>query len=224
MVPGQHAQLTHGDTQAVATRFRTDFTTWEWQNEVLGAEEAIKRALEHLYVGSLDAQAELKNKLGAQFSHNYLVGYFEAILWPDHVMRFSDYNRLLESRIPMPSSLETPSTQATSGEIKGTVAHKGKATGKVRVVQPEAIASAIFDEGDILVTDNTDIRFVGLMQKAGAIVTDRGGMLSHASIVARELKKPCIVGTSQASRLLKDGDLVEVDAEQAVVRILKRFS
>ncbi|HYC34168.1 MAG TPA: PEP-utilizing enzyme, partial [Candidatus Paceibacterota bacterium] len=70
----------------------------------------------------------------------------------------------------------------------------------------------------ILVTDNTDVRFLPLMKKAAAIVTDRGGILSHAAIVARELKKPCIVGTKVATKILKDEDLVEVDAQKGVVR------
>ena len=55
------------------------------------------------------------------------------------------------------------------------------------------------------------------MKKAKAIITDHGGMTSHAAIVSRELSIPCIVGTKIATRVLKDGDLVEVDAERGVV-------
>ncbi len=60
------------------------------------------------------------------------------------------------------------------------------------------------------------------MRKAKAIVTDEGGVTCHAAIVSRELKIPCIVGTKIATRVLKDGDLVEVDADKAVIKILKR--
>ncbi len=56
------------------------------------------------------------------------------------------------------------------------------------------------------------------MQKAAAFVTNEGGIVSHASIVARELKKPCIVGTKNATQVLKDGDHVEVDATRGIVR------
>jgi pyruvate,water dikinase len=59
------------------------------------------------------------------------------------------------------------------------------------------------------------------MKIAGAIVTDRGGILSHVSIVARELKKVCIVDTKVATKILHDGDLVEVDAERGLIKILK---
>jgi pyruvate,water dikinase len=56
------------------------------------------------------------------------------------------------------------------------------------------------------------------MAKAGAIITDVGGLLCHASIIARELGKPCIIGTQSATKVLKEGDLVEVDATNGVIR------
>jgi len=68
----------------------------------------------------------------------------------------------------------------------------------------------------------TDPRYVFAMKKAGAIVTDEGGITCHAAIVARELKKPCIIGTKIATKVLKGGDLVEVDAERGIVRILEK--
>ncbi len=74
----------------------------------------------------------------------------------------------------------------------------------------------------ILVAPMTTPDFVPLMKRAGAIITDEGGLLCHASIVARELKKPCIVGTKIATQVLKDEDLVEVDATKGIVKILKR--
>jgi len=64
--------------------------------------------------------------------------------------------------------------------------------------------------------------YTGIMKKAKAIVTDEGGITCHAAIVAREMKKPCIIGTKVATQVLHDGDLVEVDADRGVVKILKR--
>ena len=58
------------------------------------------------------------------------------------------------------------------------------------------------------------------IKKAVAIVTDVGGITCHAAIVSREMKKPCVVGTKFATQVLKDGDMVEVDADKGVVRIL----
>lgn len=62
--------------------------------------------------------------------------------------------------------------------------------------------------------------YVPLMHKAGAIVTDEGGLTSHAAIIARELKVPCVVGTRLAMRVLKNGDRVEVDAINGVIKVI----
>jgi pyruvate,water dikinase len=59
------------------------------------------------------------------------------------------------------------------------------------------------------------------MQKASAFVTDEGGLMCHAAIVSREMNKPCIVGTKSATRLIKDGDMIEVDADKGIVRVIK---
>ncbi len=104
-------------------------------------------------------------------------------------------------------------------ELKGVAAYLGKAKGVVRVVfDPRKVK--IFNIGDVLVTGMTRPEFLPLMKKASAFVTDAGGMLSHAAIVARELKKPCILSTETATKVFKDGDRVEVDAEKGVVRKL----
>ena len=77
------------------------------------------------------------------------------------------------------------------------------------------------EEGDILVTNQTTPEYMPLMKKASAFVTDQGGITCHAAIIAREMKKPCIIGTKIATKFLHDGDLVEVDANKGVVKILK---
>jgi pyruvate,water dikinase len=75
--------------------------------------------------------------------------------------------------------------------------------------------------GDVLISTMTTPDFVVLMHKAGAIVTDIGGMLCHAAIVSREINKPCVIGTKFATKIFKDGDMVEVDADKGVVKIIK---
>lgn len=74
----------------------------------------------------------------------------------------------------------------------------------------------------VLVTPMTRPELVLYMEKAGAFVTDEGGVTCHAAIIAREMGKPCIVGTGIATRFLQDGDFVEVDANRGIVRVLKR--
>ena len=72
-----------------------------------------------------------------------------------------------------------------------------------------------------MVSQITAPELMPAIKKAIAIVTDIGGMLSHAAIISRELNIPCIIGTKIASEVLKDGDMVEVDADKGVVRIIK---
>ena len=106
-------------------------------------------------------------------------------------------------------------------EIVGKVGARGHAVGKVRKIL-STVDLDTFVEGEILVTVYTGPEFVPAMKKALAIVTDTGGITCHAAIVSRELGTPCVVGTKIATRVLKDGDLVEVDATRGVVTILKR--
>ncbi len=67
----------------------------------------------------------------------------------------------------------------------------------------------------------TDPDFLPAMKKASAIITDEGGITCHAAIVSRELKIPCIIGTRIATKVLKDGDLVEVDANKGIEMVTK---
>ena len=78
-----------------------------------------------------------------------------------------------------------------------------------------------FKPEDILVAPMTSPEYIFAMKKAKAIITDTGGLTSHAAIVSRELKILCLVGTKIATKVLKDGDIVEVDAIQGKVRKLK---
>jgi phosphohistidine swiveling domain-containing protein len=104
-----------------------------------------------------------------------------------------------------------------TNELKGTVAYSGKVTGRVRVVRDPRNAGD-FLEGDILVAGMTRPDYLSLMKKAAAFITDSGGILCHAAIVARELNKPCVIGTKVATSVFKDGDIVEVDATNGTVR------
>ncbi|HBP00727.1 MAG: Phosphoenolpyruvate synthase [Candidatus Moranbacteria bacterium GW2011_GWE1_49_15] len=107
------------------------------------------------------------------------------------------------------------------GGIAGTVAYKGNVKGIVRVIKSKTNI-ADFQENEILVTAMTTPEFVPAMKKAIAFVTDEGGITCHAAIVAREMGKPCIIGTKIATQVLRDGDLVEVDADNGVVNILEK--
>jgi phosphohistidine swiveling domain-containing protein len=106
-------------------------------------------------------------------------------------------------------------------EVNGVIANKGLARGRVKIVLDVKKDSSKFKKGDVLVASMTRPEYSSLMMMASAFVTDEGGISCHAAIIARELNKPCIIGTQIATKVLKDGDLVEVDAERGIVRIIK---
>ncbi len=99
----------------------------------------------------------------------------------------------------------------------GSPACPGKVEGTVRVImKKEELAD--FKEGEILVTSMTSIDYVHAMRKAKGIITDEGGITCHAAIFSRELGIPCVIGTKDATKVLKTGDVVEVDATKGTVR------
>ncbi len=115
-------------------------------------------------------------------------------------------------------AVRVPDTD-TVRELAGRGACAGKVRGVVRVaLRPERVPRG---ERFVLVTSMTTPDFVPMLRNALAIVTDEGGLTCHAAIISRELKIPCIIGTKMATRVLKSGDVVEVDAYQGIVRKIR---
>ncbi|MFA6410853.1 MAG: PEP-utilizing enzyme [Candidatus Buchananbacteria bacterium] len=105
--------------------------------------------------------------------------------------------------------------------VKGTSVYPGKVGGVARIILNPKNGKN-FKPGNILITGMTRPEFLPIIRKASAIVTDVGGALCHAAITSRELKIPCIVGTGNATKVYKNGDLVEVDASQGIVKLIKK--
>jgi len=108
-------------------------------------------------------------------------------------------------------------------QFSGTVACRGKVSGRAKVVN-NLKEFGKFKQGDILVTPMTSPDFVVIMKKAKAIVTDEGGLSCHAAIISRELGVPCIIGTKVATKVIKDDDKIEVDANAGIVKIIRKFT
>src|SRR3989338_1468996 len=108
-----------------------------------------------------------------------------------------------------------------TGEIiKGTPAFKGIVRGKVTLITNREQWSKI-QHAEILVIHTTTPDIVPYLKNIKAIVTEEGGILSHASVISREMKIPCVIGTKIATKAFKDGDIVEVDAEKGIVKKIK---
>ncbi|MFA4834057.1 MAG: PEP-utilizing enzyme [Patescibacteria group bacterium] len=117
--------------------------------------------------------------------------------------------------------IQLPKLEGAEEAVKGQVAYPGKKIkGRVKICLFDKKLPK-FKKGEILVSSMTMPNFLPAIKKAAAIVTDEGGMTCHASIIAREMKKPCIVGTKIATQIFKDGDIVEVDAGKGIVKKLK---
>lgn len=101
--------------------------------------------------------------------------------------------------------------------ITGAVGFRGFARGPVKIVTKLEHCGKV-KAGDILVASSTYPSFIIAMRRAAAFVSDEGGIACHAAMIAREMHKPCVIGTKNATQVLKDGELVEVDAINGVVR------
>ncbi len=112
----------------------------------------------------------------------------------------------------------TKGIESGSGKIllEGQGASPGVATGRVVIVSTVKDLGRIND-GDIMVAKMTNPDMVPGMRKVSAIITDEGGMTCHAAIVSRELGTPAVVGTREATHILKEGDVVTVDGEKGIV-------
>ena len=163
-----------------------------------------------------------------------------AKLIEEHYGKPMDIEWAIDQDLPFPKNMfivqARPETvwsgktmETASGEEKKTgeqlkVVVKGLAAGKrgygfgvAKVVLSPEDASAQMQKGDVLVTDMTNPDFVPFMKIASAIVTDKGGVTSHAAIVSRELAIPCIVGTETATKVMVTGKQYTVDSRNGIV-------
>lgn len=144
-------------------------------------------------------------------------GFAMMILHGDYYVAFGDEGHAISQFI----DTELNKVDIAVKELKGAVACKGFARGRVRIASQPSETRALVS-GEILVCPMTNPDYVPAMRRAGAIVTDEGGLLCHAAIMSREFGKPCVIGTKIATQVLKDGDLVEVDANNGMVRIVEK--
>jgi len=210
---GKPNQLTQGlyeDEPPIS--FSYNFSTWYFDRESSDAIAHIQEVVQKLLVTDTAKQKALHDKLKAMFAHNYLQGYFETSGSDEFGIWFIDYNRLLNDLYhPL-----QPTQKNNKSLVKGRTSSPGKITGTVRIVTDKDIATAL-EKDDILVCVMTTPDYLPLMQQAAGIITDLGGILSHAAIIARELKKPCITSTKNATQILKDGQRIVLDADNGTV-------
>jgi phosphoenolpyruvate synthase/pyruvate phosphate dikinase len=136
--------------------------------------------------------------------------------------RFGDERKVVDTPQDIQKALEQfilpdKKTDIASCQVKGTVAYAGKVRGLARVLKSINEVSKVCPD-DVIICTMTWPSVIIALEKASAFVTDEGGILCHAAILAREMKKTCITGTKNATALFHDGDMVEVDGETGIVR------
>lgn len=210
--PNELTQGLYSDDAPIA--FQYDFKNWQFSEASQKAEEHVKDVISKLHTADKSVQQKIAEALDAAFTHDYLKGYFETSTSDEYGVWFLDYNRLLGDITPA----KAQKAPASGALVSGRTGSPGEAEGVVRIVEPEDLESTTLKETDILVCRMTTPDYLPLMKQAAGIVTDLGGILSHAAIVARELKKPCITGTKDATSKLQTGQKVILDADSGVVR------
>lgn len=108
--------------------------------------------------------------------------------------------------------------QKTGDSITGICASPGIVSGVVKIITSFTDIEKM-NEGDIMVAIGTDFDLIEIMHRAAGIITEEGGLLSHASVVSRELKKPCLIGVAQATNVLKDGLRITLNSTEGFITI-----
>ena len=143
---------------------------------------------------------------------------FQTIDGDDQVCFVSQTGYLL-MRLAAPRQIVPNSNER---QLTGQAAWPGTYQGRARVILSPDVVGQEFEEGEVLVSIQSSPALMPFLERCGAIVTDDGGIACHAAIIARELRKPTLIGTGKATSTIQTGDLVEVDSYAQTVRVLKR--
>lgn len=179
-------------------------------------------------VADVSASLSMELELVKCFTRDELSVYFDSGVVPERILLEERYKKAIVIGVEGGyifitgeecKEIESFINKKDINEISGVSAYKGVVRGVAKVVlDPQEDVD--FQEGDILIAGMTRVEYLPLVKKAAALVTDAGGILSHAAIIARELKKPCVIGTADATKIIKSGDMLEVDANNGVIRII----
>ncbi len=200
--------------------FRIDTTHIAYVNGWHITEEITKRLnLKKMDIKHLDSK-EVTLALGKNLDHKKLIKEREnekiSIMIEDKRYELIGQDRVIKVK----NALNIEEVEK-SDFVKGQTAHPGLIMGLCKVLHKTDDIAKV-DKGDIIIVSMTDPNYVPAMEKASAFVTDFGGILCHAAIISREMKKPCVIGTKNATKIFKDNDYIEVNATTGIVRKIIR--
>ena len=169
----------------------------------------------YLYIPELETYASWDRKEGADFRRKVA----ERKKQYEQFAELPPYTRLVydgQIHQKQTNGLRTDRPPAP-GELTGTGVSHGTAVGEAMVIEQPDLS--MDTTGKILVTHSTDPGWVFLIQNAAGIIAEKGSLLSHTAIITRELGKPAVVGVKDATRLIRTGDRVIIDADSGLVRL-----
>lgn len=216
IAPGKMWQLSLGLTDKPPTTFAFDFKRLLLSKQQTQIRQIILKALNYLLVENVERRKKIQRKIKAKFTkEGYLKGYFEFVVRKEKGVSFIDYNRILFEIL---KSTKMGLGDTKTKYIRGVGASPGNAIGKVKIVQNPHLAR--LHKKEIIVCRTLTIEFIPLIKKAIAVISEQGGLLSHATIICRELHKPYIINAMGATQKLKNGDRIEIDATEGVIKKL----
>ncbi|MBT4120471.1 MAG: hypothetical protein HOA57_01800 [Candidatus Magasanikbacteria bacterium] len=219
IIKGELWQLAYGLHKKIPFVFPYNFFK-KTKGEIYNNKKIYKIVLEamrQLEVEDENTKEKLRKKYNAKFTEmNHLKGYFEFVVWPKNEVVFMEYSPLLYERLK-----KIDFTPPTEGKnlLTGMCGCPGEVVGNVQIVRDPNKDD--FEEDDIMVSKVITKDFLPLLKKAKAIITEQGNILSHFSIVSRELNIPHLVLVKGALRKLKNGDRIKMDAKNGIIKILK---
>lgn len=211
---GNFPKFLVGDVYDIFEAFRMEYEEVLTEAEIFLIRKACNKrnekqisfcSLSELFENENIDEKELKKRTGG-----YLFFNGEIIIDEENAIN----NYLKENNIVL-----SKEENAGNIELVGSSAYGGVASGKVTKISGEQDFNKM-EDGNILVASMTVPKYLPVMKKAAAVITDEGGVLCHAAIIAREFKIPTLIGTKYATKVLKDGDMVTVDADSGKIKYL----
>ena len=195
--------------------FSYDFARWQFSSKNPPAEKFIKKSLSFLRIRKAGDRKKIQKRLKAEVNKSgYLTGYFECEERARGIM-FIDYNRILYGMLR--KSRVSIATKARS--IKGICVGPGKTEGIIKVIKNPRCDQ--FAKGSVLVCKTANFSHLPLIKKSSGIITENNAVLSHMTIICRELKKPFMTRVSMATQQLKNGDKIFLDADNGLAYVIK---
>ena len=206
-------QLAYGVHKKNPALFNFNFKKWDFDSSDRLMVKLIRQSIRTLLIDDENQKEKLENYLDAEFTTDgYLKGYFEFVIWPDEGTLFMDYNRVIYKLM---NNFTFSLKKKKEIRSDGICANPGMAHGRARIINNPTENN--FTEEDILICKVATIEHAQMIKKAKAIITEQGNILSHISIVSRELNKPCIVMAKDITKKIQNGDKIFIDATKGTI-------